>query len=230
MNDSQSSANPSTNASSNATTDTFFSIKFNTKPCEGKQKSAIDEVTRYFRARPWRFVVQHESNSQNGWSLNVFVRPSLQDGSFKRDSVAKTMSSVLVNHAHILKVDFKVCKALCAPSQSLILDQSVCGDPRVETRNQLEPCVTPATPAASGTNSGIQNSGDQPDSGCLSKTPIRLLLSTTANADPVLYSQAVVLMTLLCRLARADHPNQKTRSKQRIRTDPKTLTAHNIKY
>jgi hypothetical protein len=42
---------------------------------------------------------------------------------------------------------------------SFVLDQSVGPDPSDESKNL--PCVSPATFAASGTNSGIHESGDQ---------------------------------------------------------------------
>ena len=36
------------------------------KETEERHDAAIDEVTSYHKSLPWNFVVQHESNSQNG--------------------------------------------------------------------------------------------------------------------------------------------------------------------
>jgi hypothetical protein len=69
MTDLQSSVNPSTNASTNVTADTCFSIQFGTKPCEEKQKKAIEKVASYFTHQANTAVVhaavQPGSNSQN---------------------------------------------------------------------------------------------------------------------------------------------------------------------
>ncbi len=154
----QSSANPSTNASTNATADSSISISFTTKPCDDKQTSGINEVTEYCRNRSWHFVVQRESILPNGWLLSVFIRPQ-QHQSFNIKSVASGLASVLVNYAHISKLDFKVHPRPCQLAESRVLDQSVCQDPCIEIRKPQ--CVTPATPVASGTNFEIQNSGDQ---------------------------------------------------------------------
>jgi hypothetical protein len=76
MTDLQSSAIPSTNASTNVTEDTCFSIKSGTKPCEEKQKRAIENFFTHRANTAVFHAVQPGSNSQNdsGWCLNVFVR------------------------------------------------------------------------------------------------------------------------------------------------------------
>ena len=149
---------PSTHASTKETGDCFFSISFNTKPCDSDQTSGINQVTQYCRDRRWRFVVQHDSSLNNGWCLNVLIRPE-QSGSIKMKSVAAGFHSVLVKHAHISKEIFSVHKRACQLEESRVLDQSFCQDPCIETRRPQD--VTPATPVASGSNSAIQNSGDE---------------------------------------------------------------------
>ena len=154
----KSSAIPSTHASTKETGDYFFSISFNTKPCDTDQASGIIQVTKYCRDRSWQFVVQHDSSLNNGWCLNVLIRPD-QSGSIQMKSVAKGFQAVLVNHAHISKGEFTVHKRACQLEESRVLDQSFCQDPCIETRRPQG--VTPATPVASGSNSAIQNSGDE---------------------------------------------------------------------
>ena len=127
MTEQNSPANPLPNASKNATADTFFSIKFGAKPSEEQQNLAIAEVTTYHSARQWHFVVQHESNSQNEWCINVFVRPD-EHGAFKRDSIAKSYGNLMMSRAKFSKENFRVFKKDCDPSQSLVLDQNVCYD------------------------------------------------------------------------------------------------------
>ena len=217
MTDRKSPANPLPNASKNATADTFFSIKFGAKPSEEQQNLAIAAVKTYQSARQWHFVVQHESNSQNEWCINVFVRPD-EHGAFKRDSIAKSYGNLMMSRAKFSKENFRVFKKDCDPSQSRVLDQNVCYDQCVESI-KLNSCISPATTSASGTNSGIQNSGYY----CTSKNPHHASFlpgSCTANdADPVLL-QAVILMTWSCRLAEADHTklsrNQKDGSRKCI--------------
>ena len=53
MTDLQSSAIPSTNASTNVTEDKCFWIEFVSKPCEEKQKKIIEKVSSYFTQRGW---------------------------------------------------------------------------------------------------------------------------------------------------------------------------------
>jgi hypothetical protein len=53
MTDLQSSAIPSTNASTNVTEDKCFSIESVSKPCEEKQKKIIEKVSSYFTQRGW---------------------------------------------------------------------------------------------------------------------------------------------------------------------------------
>jgi hypothetical protein len=153
------SAIPSTHASTEETGDCFFSISFKTKPCDTKQTSGINEVTQYCRNRRWQFVVQHDSSLNNGWCLNVLIRPE-QSGSIKMKSIASGLQAALVHHAHIIKQDFTVRKRACQLEESRVLDQSFCQeDPCIEIRRPQD--VTPATPVASGSNSAIQNSGDE---------------------------------------------------------------------
>ena len=154
----KSSAIPSTHASTKETGDYFFSISFNTKPCDTDQASGIIQVTKYCRDRSWQFVVQHDSSLNNGWCLNVLIRPE-QSGSINMKSIAKGLQAVLVKHAHISKQGFTVHKRACQLEESRVLDQSFCQDPCIETRRPQG--VTPATPVASGSNSAIQNSGDE---------------------------------------------------------------------
>ena len=149
---------PSTYASTKETGDCFFSISFKTKPCDTKQTSGINEVTQYCRDRRWQFVVQHDSSLNNGWRLNVLIRLE-QSGSIKMKSIASGLQAALVKHAHIDKQDFTVHKRACQLEESRVLDQSFCQDPCIETRRPQD--VTPATPVASGSNSAIQNSGDE---------------------------------------------------------------------
>ena len=165
MTDLQSSANPSTNASTNVTADTCFSIQFGTKPCEEKQKKAIEKVASYFTQRANTAVVhaavQPWSKSQNasGWCLNVFVRAA---ESFKKSSARKTMRRRLLTAGcdGFEEGNFTIYVTTCDPSQSHVLDQSVGQDPSVESKNL--PCETNfAAALASGTHSGIQDSGDQ---------------------------------------------------------------------
>ena len=145
-------------ATTKETGDYFFSISFNTKPCDTDQASGIIQVTKYCRDRSWQFVVQHDSSLNNGWCLNVLIRPD-QSGSIQMKSVAKGFQAVLVNHAHISKGVFTVHKRACQLEESRVLDQSFCQDPCIETRRPHD--VTPATPVASGSNSAIQNTGDE---------------------------------------------------------------------
>ena len=202
----QSSANSSINASTNATADALFSIFFSTKPCEDKQKSGIYQATQYCRSRSWHFVVQHESVLQTGWCMNVFIRPK-QNESINAKSVAAGLSAALVRYAQLSKESFCVRKRICDLAQSRVLDQSCCQDPCVETRKP--PSVTPATPVASGTNSEIQNSGDEDH-----PTRLFLFINFAANdADPEL-SQVVIPMTRVCREATADQTNKKTSANQ----------------
>jgi hypothetical protein len=152
------SAIPSTHASTEETGDWFFSISFKTKPCDTDQRSGIDQVTQYCRNRCLQFVVQHDLSLNNGWCLNVLIRPE-QSKSIKMKSVAAGFHSVLVRYAHISKDDFSVHIRACQLEESRVLDQSFCQDPCIETRRPQD--VTPATPVASGSNSAIQNSGDE---------------------------------------------------------------------
>jgi hypothetical protein len=152
------SAIPSTHASTMETGDCFFSISFKTKPCDTDQTSGINQITQYCRDRRWQFVVQHDSSLNNGWCLNVLIRPE-QSGSFKMKTVAAGFRSVLIKHAHIIKEKFSVHTRACQLEESRVLDQSFCQDPCIETRRPHD--VTPATPVASGSNSAIQNSGDE---------------------------------------------------------------------
>ena len=163
MTDLQSSAIPSTNASTNVTEDTCFSIKFGKKPCEEKQKKVIEKVASYFTHRANTAVfhaVQPRSNSQNdsGWCLNVFVRAA---ESFNKDSARRAMRRLLnAGREVLIEGDFTIYVTTCDPSQLHVLDQSVGQDPSIESKNL--PCVTTfAAALASGTNSGIQDSGDQ---------------------------------------------------------------------
>jgi hypothetical protein len=82
-----------------------------------------------------------------------------QSGSIKMKSIASGLQAALVQHAHIIKQDFTVHKRACQLEESRVLDQSFCQDPCIETRRPQD--VTPATPVASGSNSAIQNSGDE---------------------------------------------------------------------
>jgi hypothetical protein len=154
----QSSAKPSTIASNIAKPDSSISFSFTTKPCDDKQTSGINQVTKYCSNRNWHFAVQRESILPNGWLLSVFIRPQ-QHQSFNIKSAASGLADVLVKYADFSRVDFKVHPRPCQLAESLVLDQSVCQDPCIETRNPQ--CMMPATPVASGTNSEIQNSGGQ---------------------------------------------------------------------
>ena len=150
MTDQQLSANPSTNAS---TSPTQFSIKFESKPCEEKQTSAIEEIKSYLSTQTGDFFVQPESKSQNEscWCLNVGFRAAPGHG-LKKDSVSKGLRRRL-NKIEAECGQFSIYEEKCDPSQFRVLDQSVGPDPKN--------CVSPATFAASGTNSGIHDSGDQ---------------------------------------------------------------------
>ena len=161
MTDQQLSANPSTNASTYVTSATKFSIKFESKPCDEKQKSAIKEVTSYLSTQKGDFFVQPESKSQNEscWCLNVGFRAAPGHG-LKKDSVSKGL------RRRLNKLD-EPCGSLkfsiyheekCDPSQLRFLEQSVGPDPN---ESKKLPCVSPAPFAASDTNSGIRESGDQ---------------------------------------------------------------------
>ena len=155
MTDQQLSANPSTNAS---TSPTQFSIKFESKPCEEKQTSAIEEIKSYLSTQTGDFFVQPESKSQNEscWCLNVGFRAA---HGLKKDSVSKGLRrrlNKLDDQCRNLK--FSIYEEKCDPSQFRFLEQSVGPDPN-ESKNL--PCVSPATFAASDTNSGIRESGDQ---------------------------------------------------------------------
>ena len=158
MTDQQLSANPSTNAS---TSPTQFSIKFESKPCEEKQTSAIEEIRSYLSTQTGDFFVQPESKSQNEscWCLNVGFRAAPGHG-LKKDSVSKGL------RRRLNKLD-EPCGSLkfsiyheekCDPSQLRFLEQSVGPDPN---ESKKLPCVSPAPFAASDTNSGIRESGDQ---------------------------------------------------------------------
>ena len=159
MTDLESSAIPSSNASTNVTQDNCFSIKFTTKPCEEKQKGIIERVATYFKTCKTRenintTAVQPGSDSQNdsGWCLNVFVRAA---ESFKKETAKKAMYRIMKEEG-----DFSIYFSTCDPSQSHVLDQSVGQDPSVESKN-LPGVTTFAAALASGTNSGKQDSGDQ---------------------------------------------------------------------
>jgi hypothetical protein len=156
MTDLESSAIPSSNASTNVTEDKCFSIRFQTKPCEEKQKGIIERVSSNFKTRANinTTAVQPESDSHNvsGWCLNVFVRAA---ESFKANTARKAMSRILKEEG-----DFSIYISTCDPSQSHVLDQSVGQDPSVESKN-LPGVTTFAAALASGTNSGKQDSGDQ---------------------------------------------------------------------
>lgn len=158
MTDQQLSANPSTNASTYVTAATKFSIKFESKPCKEIQKSAIEAVTSYLATQLANFYVQPESKSQNEscWGLNVGFRAA-PDHNRKKDSVSKGMRRRL-EKIDALRGKFSIHEEKCDPSQFRVLDQSVGPDP-IESKNL--PCVSPTTFAASGTNSGIHESGDQ---------------------------------------------------------------------
>jgi hypothetical protein len=132
------SAIPSTHASTEETGDFFFSISFKTKPCDTKQTSGINEVTQYCRNRRWQFVVQHDSSLNNGWCLNVLIRPE-QSGSIKMKSIASGLQAALDRYAHINKQDFTVHKRACQLEESRVLDQSFCQGPCIETRRPHEP-------------------------------------------------------------------------------------------
>ncbi len=156
MTELESSAIPSTNASTNVTEDQGFSIKFVTKPCEEKQKEIIERVASYFKTRAniKTIAVQPGLDSHNvsGWCLNVFVRAA---ESFKKDTAKKAMYRILKEEGN-----FSIYFLTIDPSQSHVLDQSVGQDPSVESKNI--PCVTTfAAALASGTNSAALASGDQ---------------------------------------------------------------------
>ena len=160
MTDQKSSANPYTNASTYVTSATKFSIKFESKPCEEKQTSAIEEIRSYLSTQTGDFFVQPESKSQNEscWCLNVGFRAAPGHG-LKKDSVSKGLRrrlNKLDDQCRNLK--FSIYEEKCDPSQFRFLDQSVGPDPN-ESKNL--PCVSPAPFAASDTNSGIRESGDQ---------------------------------------------------------------------
>ena len=159
MTELESSAIPSTNASTNVTEDQGFSIKFVTKPCEEKQKEIIERVASYFKTCKTRenintTAVQPGSDSQNdsGWCLNVFVRAA---ESFKKETAKKAMYRIMKGEG-----DCSIYLSTCNSSQSHVLDQSVGQDPSVESKN-LPGETTFAAALASGTNSGKQDSGDQ---------------------------------------------------------------------
>ena len=159
MTDLESSAIPSSNASTNVTQDNCFSIKFKTKPCEEKQKGIIERVASYFKTCKTRenintTAVQPGSDSQNdsGWCLNVFVRAA---ESFKKETAKKAMYRIMKGEG-----DCSIYLSTCNSSQSHVLDQSVGQDPSVESKN-LPGETTFAAALASGTNSGKQDSGDQ---------------------------------------------------------------------
>jgi hypothetical protein len=158
MTDQQLSANPSTNASTYVTSATKFSIKFESKPCDEKQKSAIKEVTSYLSTQKGDYFVQPESKSQNEscWCLNVGFRAAPDH---KIDSVSRGLRRRLNKlDAKCGNLKFSIYEEKCDPSQFRFLEQSVGPDPN-ESKNL--PCVSPATFAASDTNSGIRESGDQ---------------------------------------------------------------------
>ena len=155
MTDQKSSANPSTNASTYVTSATKFSIKFESKPCDEKQKSAIKEITSYLSTQRGDKFVQPESKSQNesSWRLNVIFRDA-PDHVLNKDSVSRGLRRRL-NKIEAECGQFSIYEEKCDPSQFRVLDQSVGPDP-IESKN----CVSPATFAASGTNSGIHEAGD----------------------------------------------------------------------
>ena len=74
-------------------------------------------------------------------------------------SIASGLQAALINHARISKPDFTVHKRPCQLEESQVLDQSICQDPFIETRKPQG--VTPTTPVASGSNPGMQNSGEE---------------------------------------------------------------------
>lgn len=152
MTDQKSSANPSTNASTYVTSATKFSIKFESKPCDEKQKSAIKEITSYLSTQRGDKFVQPESKSQNesSWRLNVIFRDA-PDHVLNKDSVSRGLRRRL-NKIEAECGQFSIYEEKCDPSQFRVLDQSVGPDPKN--------CVSPATFAASGTNSGIHEAGD----------------------------------------------------------------------
>lgn len=160
MTDQQLSANPSTNASTYVTAATKFSIKFESKPCKEKQESAIEAITSYLLTQKGDYFVQPESKSQNEscWCLNVGFRAAPDHG-LKKDSLSRALRrrlNKLDDQCSNLK--FSIYEEKCDPSQFGFLEQSVGPDPN-ESKNL--PCVSPATFAASDTNSGIRESGDQ---------------------------------------------------------------------
>ena len=157
MTDQQLSANPSTNAS---TSPTQFSIKFESKPCEEKQKSAIKAITSYLAKQKGDYFVQPESKSQNEscWCLNVGFRAAPDHG-LKNDSLSKGLRRRLNKlDGQCGSLKFSIYEEKCDPSQLRFLEQSVGPDPN---ESKKLPCVSPATFAASDTNSGIRESGDQ---------------------------------------------------------------------
>jgi len=157
MSDLQSSAIRSTNASSNVTEDQFFYlIRFETKPCKAKQEEIIKMVSSYFKDRGNTAAVQSGPDSQNNssWCLNVFGCAAT---SYNKESARRAIKrfserwecgnvSIFINPS--------------GSSRSHVLNQSVGQDPSVESKN-LPGVTTFAAALASGTNSGIQDSGDQ---------------------------------------------------------------------
>ena len=104
------------------------------------------------------FFVQPESKSQNEscWCLNVGFRAAPDH---KIDSVSRGLRRRLNKlDAKCGNLKFSIYEEKCDPSQFRFLEQSVGPDPN-ESKNL--PCVSPATFAASDTNSGIRESGDQ---------------------------------------------------------------------
>lgn len=160
MTDLQSSAIPSTTASTNVTEDTCFSIKFSTKQCGEKQKMFTEKVASYFtkQANALVHAVQPGSNSQNGLCLNVFVRAAK---SYNKNSARRAISRLLNSQRDVsIQGESTIYITACDPSQSHVLDQSVGQDPSDKSKNL--PCVTTfAAALASGTNSSIHDSGDQ---------------------------------------------------------------------
>ena len=129
MTDQQFSANPSTNASTYVTSATKFSIKFESKPCDEKQKSAIKEITSYLSTQRGDKFVQPESKSQNesSWRLNVIFRDA-PDHVLNKDSVSRGLRRRL-NKIEAECGQFSIYEEKCDPSQFRVLDQSVGPDP-----------------------------------------------------------------------------------------------------
>jgi hypothetical protein len=115
-------------------------------------------VSSYFKDRGNTAAVQSGPDSQNNssWCLNVFGCAAT---SYNKESARRAIKR-FSERWECGNVSIFINPSARGSSRSHVLNQSVGQDPSVESKN-LPGVTTFAAALASGTNSGIQDSGDQ---------------------------------------------------------------------